>query len=96
MTPTFANLPHADVPVVFPDGEERNVNVIRLLVQTQNAEFKRDHGMFLPGVGKLHPTVGALRKEYPGVITATTWADAAEQLRWFHTEVSRHIEEHRG
>jgi hypothetical protein len=68
--------------------------VIRLLVQTQNAEFKAKHGMFLPNVGKLHPTVGALRKEYPH-ITARTWAEAAEQMRQFHTDLSNHITEGR-
>jgi hypothetical protein len=92
--PTIGNLPAADVEVTFPDGTVKTVNVIRVLVQTQNAEFKAKHGMFLPNVGKLHPTVGALRKEYPH-ITARTWAEAAEQMRQFHTDLSNHITEGR-
>jgi hypothetical protein len=88
--PTIANLPAADVEVKFPDGTTKTVNVIRVLVQTQNAEFKARHGMFLPGVAKLHPTVGALRVEYPH-ITARTWAEAAEQMRQFHTDLTEHI-----
>jgi hypothetical protein len=62
--PTIANLPSADVEVTFPSGNVKNVNMIRLLVQAQNAEFKTKHGMFLPNVAKLHPTVKALREEY--------------------------------
>jgi hypothetical protein len=58
---TIANMPGADVQMQMPSGEIKNVNMIVMLVETQNAEFKRDHGMFLPSVGKLHPTVKALR-----------------------------------
>jgi hypothetical protein len=87
--PTIANLPAADVEVEYPSGERKVVNMIRLLVQTQNAEFKAKHGMFLPSVGKLHPTVKALREEYE--LTATTWADAAYQLRAFHTMLTEAI-----
>jgi hypothetical protein len=87
--PTIANLPAADVEVEYPSGERKVVNMIRLLVHTQNAEFKAKHGMFLPSVGKLHPTVKALREEYE--IPATTWADAAYQLRAFHTMLTEAI-----
>jgi hypothetical protein len=38
--------------------------MIRLLVHAQNAEFKAKHGVFLPNVAKLNPTVKALREEY--------------------------------
>jgi hypothetical protein len=92
--PTIANLPGADVPVQYPDGTVKTVNMIRLLVHTQNAEMKAKHGMFLPGVNKLSPTVKALREEYP-VITATTWAEAAEQMRAFHTALKEGIEDAR-
>jgi hypothetical protein len=87
--PTIANLPAADVEVEYPSGERKVVNMIRLLVHTQNAEFKAKHGMFLPSVGKLHPTVKALREEYE--IPATTWEDAAYQLRAFHTMLTEAI-----
>jgi hypothetical protein len=91
--PTIANLPGADIQVEFPDGTVTTVNMIRLLVQTQNAEFKAKHGMFLPGVAKLHPTVKALRDEYG--ITATTWEEAAFQMRAFHTVLTEAIDDAR-
>jgi hypothetical protein len=99
MTPTIGNMPAADVPVTFASGTTKTVNVIRLLVQTQNAEFKRDHGMFLPGVNRLNPTVKALREEYEldyffdGPVR--TWDDCAAVMRHFHTLVTNHIKESR-
>lgn len=93
--PTIGNLPAADVEMEFPDGEVRVINMLRLLVQAQNAEFKRDHGMFLPGVNRLKPTVKQMREAYPGVITAQTWAEAAEQLRGLHTAITEAIAEAR-
>lgn len=97
--PTIGNMPAADLEVTFPSGKVKTVNMIRLLVQTQNAEFKRDHGFFLPGVNKLHPTVKALRDEYEldyffdGPVR--TWRDAADVMRHFHTVCTDHIREHR-
>jgi predicted esterase len=91
--PTIANLPSADVEVTFPSGNVKNVNMIRLLVQAQNAEFKTKHGMFLPNVAKLHPTVKALREEYE--IPAQTWAEAASHLRQLHTMLTQMIDEAR-
>jgi hypothetical protein len=67
----------------------------RLLVQTQNAEFKRDHDMFLPNVGKLHPTVKELREEYEldyffdGPVR--TWKDCAAAMRHVYTVFTDHI-----
>jgi hypothetical protein len=92
--PTIANLPGADVDVEYPDGTVKTVNMIRLLIHTQNAEMKAKHGLFLPNVAKLNPTVKALREEYP-VITATTWAEAATQMRAFHTALKEGIEDAR-
>jgi hypothetical protein len=66
-----------------------------LLVQTQNAEFKRDHGMFLPNVGKLHPTVKALREQYEldyfFDAPVRTWSDCAAVMRHIHTLFTNHI-----
>jgi hypothetical protein len=96
--PTIGNLPGADLEVAFPSGETRTVNMIRLLVQTQNAEFKRDHGVFLPGVAKLHPTVKDLVETYEldfffgGPVR--TWADAAAVMRHFYETCSAHIAGH--
>jgi hypothetical protein len=95
ITPAIGNLPAADLPVTFASGQTRTVNMIRLLVQTRNAEFKAATGMFLPGVGKLHPTIGALREQYEldwfyGA-PVHTWKDAAAVMRHFHDLCLEHI-----
>jgi hypothetical protein len=93
--PTIGNMPGADLDVTFPSGETRTVNMIVLLVEVQNAEMKRDHGFFLPGVAKLHPTVKALREKYEldyffdGPVK--TWEDCAAVMRHIHTEFTNHI-----
>lgn len=81
----------ANVIVTFPSGEVKTVNMLRLLVQAQNAEFKARHGMFLPGVGKQHPTVRALREEYEMPASVRTWAQVAPLLRRFHADLSEAI-----
>jgi len=93
--PTIGNLPGADVQVTFPSGETKTVNMLRLLVHTQNAEFKRDHDMFLPGVNKLHPTVKAIREEYELPASVKTWAEVAGLLRMFYKDLQAHIEQQR-
>jgi hypothetical protein len=93
--PTIGNMPMADLDVTFPSGETRTVNMIVLLVETQNAEFKRDHGMFLPGVNKLRPTVKGLVEKYEldwffdGPVK--TWEDCAAVMRHIHTLFGEHI-----
>ena len=97
--PTIANLPGADLDVTFPSGKTKTVNMIRLLVQTQNAEFKAEHGMFLPNVGKLHPTVKALREEYELDWWASevfpkgirTWDECAQAMRHIYDTFDAHI-----
>jgi ferric iron reductase protein FhuF len=79
----------ANVELILPDDTVRTVNLLRMLVQTQNAEFKARHGMFLPTLNKLHPTVKALRDEYG--IPARTWNDAAVQMRQLYTEINNAI-----
>src|SRR3954447_10144564 len=91
--PTIGNMPAADVQVTYPNGKTKTVNMLRLLVHTQNAEFKRDHGMFLPGVNKLNPRVRDMRKEYEFPSTVRTWEQAALWLRRMYTELSEHIKE---
>ena len=93
--PTIANMPAADLDVTFPSGNTRTVNMIRLLVQTQNAEMKARTGMFLPGVGTLHPTIRALREAYEldwfYDAPVRTWKDAALVMRHFHGLCKQHI-----
>lgn len=85
---TIENMPGADLDVTFASGETRTVNMIRLLVQVQNAEFKARYGMFLPGVGKQHPTIRALREAYEldwfFDAPVRTWKDAAQVMRHFY------------
>jgi hypothetical protein len=93
--PTIGNMPMADLDVTFPSGETRTVNMIVLLVETQNAEFKANHGMFLPGVNKMNPTVKALVEKYEldwffdGPVK--TWKDCAAVMRHIHTLFGDHI-----
>lgn len=95
--PTVANLPGADLDVTFPSGKTKTVFMPRLLVQTQNAEFKRDHGMFLPGVNKLHPTIKALREEYEldyfFDAPVRTWEDCAAVMRHVFNTFDQHIKQ---
>lgn len=71
--------------VLFPDGKIHEINILRMLVQTQNAEFKAEHGMFLPGIAKQHPTIKKLREEYAiPVNESRTWAETAKWMRNFY------------
>lgn len=94
--PTIANMPAADVEVEFPSGTVKTINMLRLWTQWRNAEFKAKHGMFLPNVGKLHPTVKAIREEYEIPVRACrTWEQAATLLGAFHNDLSTAIREAR-
>jgi hypothetical protein len=79
----------ANVTLIMPDETTREINMLRMLVHTQNAEFKSKHDMFLPGVNKLRPTVKDLRDEYG--IPARTWDQAAEQMRRMYGDIQAHI-----
>lgn len=98
--PTVANMPGADLNVTFPSGKTKTVFMPRMLVQTMNAEFKRDHGMFLPNVGKLHPTVKALREEYELDYfygkRVRSWEECAAVMRHVYIEFNNHIVAHSG
>lgn|ERR1043166_6607365 len=95
-TPTIANMPAADLPVTFASGETRNVNLIILLAQTQDAEMMARFGMHLPGVrGGLRPTIAKLREAYEldyffgGPVR--TWKDAALVMRHFYGLCRQHV-----
>jgi hypothetical protein len=88
------NMKNAEVEVTFPSGNTKTINMLRLLVQAQNAEFYVKYGMFLPGVGKQHPTVRAIREEFELTPRqCRTWTDAAVLLRAFHNELTEAIME---
>lgn len=97
--PTIANMPLADLDVTFPSGKTKTIFMLRLLAQTQNAEMKAKHDMFLPGVAKLRPTVKALREDYEldyffgGPVK--TWKDCAVVMRHFYNLCNDHIKESR-
>jgi hypothetical protein len=92
--PTIGNMPGADLDVTFASGETRTVNMIRLLVQTQNAELMAKHGMFLPGVSRLRPTIKALREAYEldyfFDAPVRTWKDTALVMRHFYNLCREH------
>lgn len=94
--PTIGNMPAADLPVQFAGGETRNVNMIILLAQTQDAEFMARFGMHLPGVNKLRPTIRALREAYEldyfFDAPVRTWTDAAAVMRHFYDLCKQHID----
>jgi|ERR1044071_2108316 len=94
--PTIGNMPAADLPVTFPSGETRTVNMIVLLVETQNAEWHAKFGCAMPGVNKLPGiTIQKFRDKYEldyffdGPVR--TWKDCAAVMRHIHTLFSDHI-----
>lgn len=93
--PTVANMPSADIQVTFPSGVTKTIFMPRLLVQVLNAESKAQRGMFLPNVGKLHPTVKALREQYEldyfFDAPVRTWKDCAAVMRHFYNVCDEHI-----
>jgi hypothetical protein len=94
--PLIANLPGADLPVTFPSGETRTVNMIVLLVETQNAEWHAKYGCAMPGVNKLPGiTINKFREKYEldwfFDAKVKTWKDCAAALRHIHTVFTDHI-----
>lgn len=77
------------IQVIWPDGSESTVYLLRLLVQVQDAEMMAKHGMHLPGIAKQHPTVKRIREEYHIPRSAArTWRELAPLLRRFHTDLT--------
>lgn len=93
--PTIANMPDADLPVTFPSGETRNVNMIVLLAQTQDAEMMAKYGHHLAPNA---PTIETLRKTYEldyfFDAEVRTWENCAAVMRHFHDTCKAHIENH--
>jgi hypothetical protein len=87
--PTIGNMPHADVRVEFPDGQIRTVNLVVLLAETLNAEYRARHGCFLPGLNRHHPTLAKLRDKYQIPKEQTpNWEKMAVALRAWYTNLS--------
>lgn len=90
--PTIANLPGADLPVTFPSGETRTVNMIVLLAETQHAEMMTRFGH---GLAPNAPTIAGLRAKYDldyfYDAPVRTWQTCAATMRHIHTVFSEHI-----
>lgn len=101
--PTIGNLPGADLPVTFPSGETRNVNMIVMLVEVQNAEWHAKFGTPMPGVNKLPGiTIQKFVDKYELNWFASevfpkgikTWKQCAEAMRHVYNHFDAHIKEH--
>jgi hypothetical protein len=94
---TIGNLPAADLDVTFPSGETRTVNMIILLVETQNAEWHAKYGTAMPGVNRLPGiTIQKFRDKYEldwfFDAQVKTWKDCAAAMRHIHGVFSDHID----
>jgi hypothetical protein len=94
-------MPGADLPVTFPSGETRNVNMIVLLVEVQNAEWHAKYGAAMPGVNRLpNVTIKNFREKYELDWFASevfpkgirTWDQCAQAMRHFYNVCTEHIE----
>lgn len=98
---TIANLPGADLPVTFPSGETRTVNMIVLLAETQMAEQKAKFGTCQ---ARNMRTIKELREKYELDYFASevfprgirTWDECAQAMRHIHGVFNDHIRAHRG
>lgn len=94
--PTIGNMPGADLPVTFPSGETRTVNMIVLLAEVQNAEMQAKFGR---AIAVNAPTIATLREKYELDYFASevypsgvrTWKQCAEVMRHIHTLFGEHI-----
>jgi hypothetical protein len=80
--------PNPRIQVEFPSGNVKEIYLLQLLVEAQNAEFKVKHGMFLPGCGKQHPTVAKLREKYELPPDVKRWDQVSPILRSMYDELS--------
>lgn len=77
------------IQVEYPSGNVENIDMLRLLVLTQNAEMQAKFGMSL---ARNAPTLKAIREEFEIPATVCrTWKQAARLLRAFHTDLTEAI-----
>jgi hypothetical protein len=95
MTPTIGNLPGADLPVTFPSGETRNVNMVILMAEVLMAEQMAKFGHCQ---ARNMRTIKELDEKYELEwffdAPVRTWEDCAAVIRHFHGVCSEHIKEH--
>ena len=92
MSATIGNMPGADLPVTYPSGETRTVNMIVLLAETQMAEQKARFGQCM---ARNMPTIKQLRAKYEldyfFDAPVRTWQDCAAVMRHVHGVFTDHI-----
>lgn len=93
----IANMPGADLTVVFPvSGEARTVNMIVLICEVQDAECMAKYGHHK---AQNAPTIKKLREKYEldyfFDAPVRTWADCAAVMRHIHGVFTEHIAEAR-
>ncbi len=93
--PTIANLPGADLPVTFPSGETRNVNMIVLMAEVLMAEQMAKFGVCQ---ARNMRTIKELDEKYELEwffdAPVKTWDDCAKVMRHFHGVCDAHIKSH--
>ena len=90
--PTIGNMPGADLPVTFPSGETRNVNMIVLLSETLMAEQMAKFGFCQ---AQNMRTIKELRAKYEldwfFDAKVKTWEYCAAVMRHIHGVCTDHI-----
>lgn len=96
MSATIGNMPGADLPVTYPSGETRTVNMIVLLAETQMAEQMARFGQCM---ARNMPTIKQLRAKYEldyfFDAPVRTWKDCAATMRHIHGVFGDHIDAQR-
>lgn len=94
--PTIGNMPGADLPVTFPSGEERIVNMIVLLAEVLMAEQMSKFGTCMaPNMRTIKELVAKYELDwfasdvFPRGIK--TWEQCAQAIRHFHGVCEAHI-----
>lgn len=96
-SPTIGNMPGADLPVTFPSGETRTVNMIVLLAETQMSEQMARFGQCQ---AQNMRTIAELVSKYELDWFASevfprgvkTWKQCAEAMRHIYGVFSDHID----
>lgn len=90
--PTIGNMPGADLPVTFPSGETRVVNMIVLLCEVHDAESMAKYGEHR--AQNAH-TINELREKYEldyfFDAPVKSWKNCAAVMRHIHGVFSDHI-----
>lgn len=93
--PTIANMPGADLPVIFPSGETRNVNMIVLLAEVLMTEQMAKFGQCQsPNMRTIKELRDKYELDYFFDAPIRTWKDCAAVMRHFYDTCNEHIKGH--